>query len=192
MRKLPFAAAVFSLFACSPEDLAALHQRVEANVNELSHKVSVRFEDGAARLTVKRQLRNDTTEFQSLNRHLELPEGAVATSLRVAYPRKEGRDNPGGLPAILYGEIEKNIVKDVLEAAKFPQVRFRSTSVTASEVVGQLTLHGVTREIRCSRAPDGLVEARLDQRDFGIKPYSAMFGTLKVKPEVVVSVRLRG
>jgi hypothetical protein len=113
-----------------------------------------------------------------------------AAALRVVCPRKEGRDSPGVLPAMLYGEIEKNIVKDVLEAAKFPQVRFQSTRVTPTEVVGQLTLHGVTRELRCTRAADGLVEARLDQRDFGIKPYSAMFGTLKVKPEVVVTVRL--
>ena len=43
--------------------------------------------------------------------------------------------------------------------------------------------------MRCGRKPDGLLEARIDQRDFGIKPYSAMFGTLKVKPEVVVTVR---
>ena len=64
-----------------------------------------------------------------------------------------------------------------------------STQVTPTEVVGKLTLHGVTREIRCTRSGE-LVEARLDQRDFGIKPYSAMFGTLKVKPEVVVTVRL--
>lgn len=127
---------------------------------------------------------------------LEATEVAVtasfeASSLRVVCPRKEGRDNPGALPTLLYGEIEKNIAKDVLEAGKFPLVRFQSTRITPTEVIGQLTLHGVTREIRCTRAADGRVEARLDQRDFGIKPYSAMFGTLKVKPEVVVSVRLK-
>ena len=41
-----------------------------------------------------------------------------AHSLRVVCPRKEGRDNPGVLPTVLYGEIEKNIVKEVLESAK--------------------------------------------------------------------------
>ncbi len=113
-----------------------------------------------------------------------------AKALRVICPRKDGRDHPGLLPTRLYAEIEKNIVKDVLEAAKFPQIRFQSTAITAAEVVGQLTLHGVTREVRGTRAADGLVEVRLDQRDFGIKPYSAMLGTLKVKSEVVVTVRL--
>jgi hypothetical protein len=33
-----------------------------------------------------------------------------------------------------------------------------------------------------------VAEFRIDQRDFGIKPYSAMLGTLKIKPEVVVRV----
>ena len=125
---------------------------------------------------------------------LELSESAVsatfeAGSLRVICARKDGRDNPGSLPKLVFPEIEKNIVKDVLQAAKFPQIGFQSTQVTPAEVVGQLTLHGVSREVRCSRKPDGLVEARLDVRDFGIKPYSAMFGTLKVKPEVVVTLR---
>lgn len=113
-----------------------------------------------------------------------------ARSLRVVCPQKDGRDNPGALPALLYKEIEKNIVGDVLAAAKHPQVTFASTQVTPTEVIGQLTLHGVTKEIRCKRTGDS-VEARLDQRDFGIKPYSAMFGTLKVKPEVVVTVALK-
>ena len=112
------------------------------------------------------------------------------TSLRVVCPRKDGRDNPGALPSLLYGEIEKNIVNDVLEAAKFPRLTFESTQLSQSEVVGNLTLHGVTRLIRCTRAAGGLVEARIDQRDFGITPYRAMLGTLKVKPEVVVTVRL--
>ena len=55
---------------------------------------------------------------------LELDAGADAVTatfdaaaLRVVCPRKHGVDNPGLLPTVIYGEIEKNIVKDVLEAA---------------------------------------------------------------------------
>ncbi|MDP1823829.1 MAG: hypothetical protein Q8L48_11315 [Archangium sp.] len=82
MRKLaPF--TVLWLAACSPEDLAGLQPRGNANVNEVSHTVAVRFDTGAARLKVKRQLRNDSPGFQALNRHLALPDGAIATSLRV-------------------------------------------------------------------------------------------------------------
>lgn len=111
-----------------------------------------------------------------------------ASSLRVVTTRKDGADHAGLLPAVMYGEIEKNIRNDVLRSARFPQVKFESTSVSSTEVVGQLTLCGVTRQVRCRREGDR-VEARLDVRDFGIKPYTAMLGTLKVKPEVVVEVR---
>jgi hypothetical protein len=32
--------------------------------------------------------------------------------------------------------------------------------------------------------------ARIDQRDFGITPFSAMMGTLKVQPHVDIEVRV--
>lgn len=148
------------------------------------------FKEGALS-ALAHDLKLEVTKVQ-----LEKSDGAVKAtfdprSLRVVCARKDGRDNPGALPAIAHGEIEKNIAGDVLAVAKFPAVTFESTQVTPTEVVGKLTLHGVTREIRCTRKGDQAIEARLDQRDFGIKPYSAMFGTLKVKPEVVVSVRLK-
>lgn len=46
---------------------------------------------------------------------------------------------------------------------------------------GELTLNGVTRPV----AVDGNV-ATIRQTDFGLKPYSALFGTLKVADEVRV------
>lgn len=83
MRKPTLVAAVLSLCACSPEALARLEERATHQVNELTHSVRVRFEEGAARLTVTRRLSNDTREYQSLQRHLTLPQGAIATALRV-------------------------------------------------------------------------------------------------------------
>jgi polyisoprenoid-binding protein YceI len=112
-----------------------------------------------------------------------------ATSLKVVNPMKNGADNPGVLPTLLYSEIEKNIQGDVLETKRFAEVKFKSTSLSPTEVAGELTLHGQTRAIRGTRNGNA-VEFELDQRDFGIKPYSAMFGTLKVQPKVKVTVRL--
>jgi polyisoprenoid-binding protein YceI len=112
-----------------------------------------------------------------------------ATSLRVVTTRKDGADSAGLLPTVMYGEIEKNIRNDVLESDKFARITFESTEVGATEVRGKLTLCGVTRDIRCARQGDR-VEHRLDVRDYGVKPYTAMLGTLKVKPEVVVEIRL--
>jgi polyisoprenoid-binding protein YceI len=116
-----------------------------------------------------------------------------ATTIKVLTPRKDGRDNPGVLPTLLYGEIEKNAKNDVLEVNKHPSVKFRSTAITDTEVRGELTLHGKTVAVAGTRKDDAthrVATFRFDQRDFGIKPYSAMLGTLKIKPEVVIEVRL--
>ena len=72
-------------------------------------------------------------------------------------------------------------------------IQFESTSISDREVLGQLTLHGVTRPVRGQRhvtAEKQIAEFRLDQRTFGIRLFVAMLGTLKVKPEVVVRVLL--
>jgi polyisoprenoid-binding protein YceI len=93
------------------------------------------------------------------------------------------------MPRAFHDEIEKNIERDVLQTRKFPEATFVSTSINEREIVGTLTLHGVAREVRMSR--DGMKgRVRIDQRDFGIKPFSAMMGTLKIKPEVEIIAAL--
>ncbi len=79
---------------------------------------------------------------------------------------------------LVYGEIEKNTAKDVLESARHPSIQFVTTSATDGEIVGKLTLHGQTKEVRGKRVGQ-TAEFSFDQRDFGIKPFSAMLGTLK-------------
>ena len=84
MRHATAAAAVLSLLACGPEDLAGFQPQPAAGVHELSHTISVRFEAGAATLKVKRVLRNDTDSVQSYEHHdIALPEGGIATALRI-------------------------------------------------------------------------------------------------------------
>ena len=112
-----------------------------------------------------------------------------ASSLRVVTPMKDGAESSGLLPTALYGEIEKNARADVLNVKKFPHVRFEVVEQGEAFVRGTLTLHGVTKELRGTRNGNA-AEFRLDVRDFGIKPFTAMLGTLKVKPEVVVKVSL--
>ncbi len=117
-----------------------------------------------------------------------------ARSLRVVTTRKDGRDSSGLLPTAMYGEIESNIVKDVLHAPRFPAISFQGEA-TPTEVSGTLTLCGQARKLTCTRRDEGstlVARVTFDQRDFGIKPYTAMLGTLKIKPHVDVEVRLRG
>lgn len=115
------------------------------------------------------------------------------TSLRVVNAMKDGKDDPGALPGFAHAEIEKNIVNDVLEPKRHPAIRFETTAITDAQVTGRLTLHGQTKSLTGTRRDEGgrkVAEFRFDQRDFGIKPFSAMLGTLKIKPEIVVRVSL--
>lgn len=103
----------------------------------------------------------------------------------------------GDVNALDRRQIERNAATDVLAARRFPKIAFRSTKVQRDDakarIEGELTLHGTTQAIALDAADDGQrwrAEVRLDQRRFGIKPFSAMLGTLKVKPEIVVRIAL--
>ncbi|MEM9074296.1 MAG: YceI family protein [Myxococcota bacterium] len=117
------------------------------------------------------------------------------TSLRVECARQDGRDSPSTLSASDKKKIEGNIQKDVLETKRHRDVRFVSSEVAIegerATVKGDLTLHGTTRPITATvQKSDGrwVTELRLHQPDFGIKPYSAMLGTLKVQPTLTVQL----
>lgn len=115
------------------------------------------------------------------------------SSLQVVSAMKDGRPSDA-LSTSMKADIEKNVVHDVLESRRHPTATFETKRVEASEIEGELTLHGVTRPVRGARSAEAgwdVAEFRFDQRDFGIKPYSAMLGTLKIKPEILVRVKLK-
>lgn len=89
-------------------------------------------------------------------------------------------------------DIEKTIDEEVL--LRKP-IEFRSTAIDAGEdarviVSGDLALVGRTNPIEFGLDvdPEGGIAgtAVVKQSDWGIKPYSALFGALKVKDEVEV------
>jgi hypothetical protein len=91
-------------------------------------------------------------------------------------------------------DIERNASK-TLETGKYPKISFHSVSVVrdgdTARIEGDLTLHGVTNPITIEARNDGQrwdAKITFDQRKFGIKPFSAMLGGLKVKPDVDVSI----
>ena len=112
---------------------------------------------------------------------------ADARSLRVL-------DGTGGMQALDDGDkagIAQTIDEEVLEGTA---IEFRSTSVEAGDpirVEGELELRGARRPIAFELASqDGRLAgtAVVKQSDWGMKPYSALFGTLKVADEVEVVV----
>ena len=74
-------------------------------------------------------------------------------------------------------------------------IAYRSSAVTARDggydVEGELDLLGVRRPIAFALSLDGdhlTGRAEVKQTDFKIKPYSALFGTLKVADVVEVTI----
>ena len=59
------------------------------------------------------------------------------------------------------------------------------------KVVGELLLHGKEKELVCEVRREGgrlVTRVPLHQPDFGIRPFSAFFNTLKVRPDLLVSL----
>lgn len=90
-------------------------------------------------------------------------------------------------------EIKKTLEEEVLEPGP---VEFRSTRVTPTEdgqhleVSGELEMNGKSHplDFELDLGTEGVLSgtATVKQSDWGIEPYSGLFGTLKVKDEVVV------
>ncbi len=131
---------------------------------------------------------------------LDIDEGTLAVrarfdaaSLRVVSAMKDGAPRADTLGDADKQKIEHSIAVDVLHVAEHPTILFASSSVVAEgdgyRITGELTLHGRTRPLAFLARAEGarlVAEVRLHQPDFGIKPYSAMLGTLKIKPDVTV------
>jgi polyisoprenoid-binding protein YceI len=120
------------------------------------------------------------------------------SSLVVDAPMKDGVENPSALSAADKQKIAGQIREDVLHSAQHGEAKFRSTAITARDdggydVSGELALHGVTRPLTAQTrlvAGRQQVELELNQPDFGITPYRAMLGTLKIQPEVTIRITL--
>ena len=98
-------------------------------------------------------------------------------------------------------EIEQTMRNEVLETSKYSEIVFTSSNISvnrlaqgrcSARVIGELTLHGVTQKNIWISAEATISEDRLQakgefslkQSDFGIKPYSAAGGTIKLKNEL--------
>jgi polyisoprenoid-binding protein YceI len=118
-----------------------------------------------------------------------------ASSLRVVLALRDGRPLPGALGPADVRKIEGAISETVLRARRFPEIRFASTAVGHHDggyhVSGGLTLRGVTRSLTLTvqRHGDRLTtEIAVHQPDFGIQPYRALMGALRVKEDVLVRI----
>lgn len=108
----------------------------------------------------------------------------------------EVREGTGGVKALTdsdRAEIKKTLQEKVLHADRHPLITFRSTKVEGTSdsfaIEGDLTIAGTTQpatvrgELSGGRARGS---ATVVQSRYGIKPYSAFFGALKLADEVTV------
>ncbi len=124
---------------------------------------------------------------------LELEVNAQSLVLLDTKPSEEDRK-----------KITNSMHNEVLESAKYQKISFKSVSISDLKSAGaesytftlngDLTLHGVTKRIALPvNAKINAQQLRaggkytLKQSDFGIKPFSAVGGAVKVKNEVVVN-----
>jgi hypothetical protein len=130
-----------------------------------------------------------TLEFDDASGRSAIDLTADAGSLRVL-------EGTGGLQAL--GDDDKLIINKTIDedVLKGTAIRFRSSGVDVNDrrmtVQGELEFAGKQGPIAFELAvdEDGRLAGRatLTQTDWGIKPYSALFGTLKVADEVVVEI----
>ncbi|MEP6570018.1 MAG: YceI family protein [Acidobacteriota bacterium] len=98
-------------------------------------------------------------------------------------------------------EIQETMRREVLETAKYNEILFTSSNISVNRlaegrcrirIIGDLALHGATQKSLWISAEATLSENSLraqgnfslKQTDFGIKPYSAAGGTIKLKNEL--------
>ncbi|HQU30288.1 MAG: YceI family protein [Planctomycetia bacterium] len=131
--------------------------------------------------------------------HVSTVEATIqACSLKVICAMKDGLHRYDMLKEKDKADIEEAMCKEVLHTDKHPVINFRSTDIQEKDgaylVKGDLTLHGVTRPVefhaRTTTGKDLKGKVALSQKDYGIKPYKAFLGTLKVKNEVEITFDL--
>ena len=117
-------------------------------------------------------------------------------SLRVDCAMVNGRERPDILSLREQDDINNNIIREVLHTETYPEILLLSASGKKQEadylVSGQLVLHGQTREtsfiVRKENERQYVSDVCLHLPDFGITPFSALFGAIRIKPDILVHI----
>jgi polyisoprenoid-binding protein YceI len=137
-------------------------------------------------------------EVSSWSATLVLGENDAGSSLNLTADSRSLRvlDGTGGMQSL--GDDDKANISQTIddEVLKGGTIEYRSQAVHTNgerlTVEGELELLGTRRPLafELEIAEDGKLsgEARFKQSDWGMKPYSALFGTLKVTDEITVAI----
>jgi len=141
-------------------------------------------------------------------------DAAVASGFRLEIPVDSFAVDPPAARAEEGGEFaaqvseparrdtrENMLGRDVLDAAKHPLIRIESIALVGPEwgptVTARVTLRGVMRDLRFAAAvlrQDDMLAVvasfRINQSEFGIEPFIALNGGLRVRDPLDVRVRV--
>jgi hypothetical protein len=134
------------------------------------------------------------TRFQISARGNTVEAKLDASSLKVLGTMRSGALDPAVLSGGDKEKIQQNIAREVLRTREFPEIRFQGVLMNQEapfSLNGSLVLCGSTHPLQLSLAQRGgrlLGEVELTPSRWGIKPYKALGGTLKVQDRVVVAI----
>jgi polyisoprenoid-binding protein YceI len=158
--------------------------------------LTVRTRKAGAAAKAGHNLLIEVAEWQGT---LELAEEPASSSVALTVDSRwlTVREGTGGIQAL--GEDDKQAIKQTIddEVLKGTAIEFRSSRVAIGadgtlKVTGDLELAGLSHPLAFTLTvtdDDRLIgSVAVKQSDWGIKPYSALFGTLKVVDAVEVAI----
>jgi hypothetical protein len=108
------------------------------------------------------------------------------SSIQVFGVVKQGKVDTSEPAAKDRQKIEGNLHDRVLKTSQYTKAEYEG-EIEGDRIRGKLTLCGITRPINLERK-DGQWRATIHQPDFGIEPYSALMGQLRVAANVEVLI----
>ena len=120
-----------------------------------------------------------------------------APSIALVCRMKDGVERPDVVAPADRARILASLKSDVLDAERHPEIVFAFERIEPAgegyRVRGALTLRGTTRVLETTSRREGdrqIAEMIVHLPDFGIAPFSAMLGALRVKADVRVRVEI--
>lgn len=120
-----------------------------------------------------------------------------ATSLRAVVAMRDGQPHEGALSDSDLTTIDGYVQKDILNTKVHPTIRFTSDDIDVdddeAEIDGTLELNGRMKTLVIVARVQGdhwVARIPIHQPDFGIRPFKALMGALRIKPTIDIELRL--